>query len=94
MFDFDTYILKSMSKGIDSPGSGDKLMIVRPATNSGSAANIDLSKVLKADAKVAYFQFKVATLSSGVLSSAAAVAGATSDIITVIIADSADVASA
>ena len=85
------YILKDFEKA-HHEGPGDKILVVREATLSGSAASIDVLDVFKEGASVGYFMVKKATVATHAISVAAAVPGATDNVVVGIIGSVEDLA--
>lgn len=86
----NVYLLRKLDSYSDSPHPGDKVFILKEGTNSGSSQTLSLDGILKDGAAIYHFQFKPLTVASGVVTAAAAVAGATDTVMNVVIANAED----
>lgn len=84
------FLLRDLDASLNAVTPSDKMMLIIEGTNDTSTHNIDLSAVLNNGAIVAYAQFKIATVASGVIASTPTAPGASATVQTVIICDPKD----
>jgi len=84
------FLMRGLKTSLQGPAPSDKVFVRIEGTLSGSSLSVDLSKYFREGAEVEYFVFKKATISSGTITAAAAVAGATDEVSVIIIGNPMD----